>query len=346
MYTPPFSLSAKAVNLIAEIYALLEHFNIKEVAENELRLRKVNRIKTIHSSLAIEGNNLTEGQVRDIINGKTVVAPIREIQEVKNSIKVYDIYDTLNAFKEKDLLRAHSLMMEALIDVPGRYRSGGVGVYDENGLVHMAPSPHMVPKLMGDLFEWLAKADDNLLVRSCVFQYEFEFIHPFMDGNGRTGRLWQSLILGKLNPVFSHLPVENMVYANQQAYYDAIAVSSTKGDSGPFIEFMLGEIAQTLKDCLKKQNSDVGNGVGNGVGNDVGKSAGNKRPLYQKLPITDRQKQICDMIIQDHKITAKRLSESFGVSTRSIERDLAILQKAGVIIKEGKTKDAIWKIKD
>lgn len=127
MYTPPFTLSAKAVNLIAEIYALLEHFNIREVADNELRLRKVNRIKTIHSSLAIEGNTLTEGQVADIINGKNVVAPIREIQEVKNAIRVYDIYDTLDAFKEKDLLRAHSIMMEALIDTPGRYPLRGCG---------------------------------------------------------------------------------------------------------------------------------------------------------------------------------------------------------------------------
>ena len=346
MYTPPFTLSAKAVNLIAEIYALLEQFNIKEVEEHELRLRKVNRIKTIHSSLAIEGNKLSEGQVADIINGKNVVAPLREIQEVKNAIQVYDIYDTLNPFTEKDLLKAHSIMMQALIDAPGRYRSGGVGVYGEKGLVHMAPPPQRVPELMGNLFEWLAKAEDNLLVRSCVFHYEFEFIHPFMDGNGRTGRLWQSLILGKLNPVFSHLPVENMVYANQQDYYEAIAASTAKADSGPFIEFMLGEIAKTLREGVRKQNNNVGNNVGNDVGNDVGNNVGNKKYLYHKLPLTDRQMQICDRIIQNPKITAKSLSESFGVSQRSIERDLALLQKANVIFKEGKTKDAIWKIKD
>ena len=334
MYTPPFTLSAKDVNLIAEIYALLEHFNIKEVAEHELRLRKVNRIKTIHSSLAIEGNNLTEDQVADIINGKNVVAPIREIQEVKNAIQVYNIYETLNPFKEKDLLRAHSIMMQALINLPGRYRSGGVGVYGEKGLVHMAPPPQRVPELMGNLFEWLAKAEDNLLVRSCVFHYEFEFIHPFMDGNGRTGRLWQSLILGKLNPVFSHLPVENMVYANQHAYYDAIAASTAKADSGPFIEFMLGEIAKTLSDGVKKQNNNVGNNVGN------------IKYLYQRLPLTNRQKQICNRITQNPKITAKSLSESLGVSQRSIERDLSILQKADVIFKEGKTKDVTWKIKE
>ena len=342
MYTPPFTVSTKAVNLIAEIAALLEHFNIKEVAERELRLRKVNRIKTIHSSLAIEGNQLSEGQVADIIDGKNVVAPIREIQEVKNAIRVYNIYETLNPFDEKDLLTAHSLMMQALVDFPGHYRTGGVGVYGEKGIVHVAPPPQRVPELMGDLFEWLAKADDHMLVRSCVFHYEFEFIHPFMDGNGRMGRLWQSLILGKLNAVFSHLPVENMVYSNQQEYYDAIAASTAQADSGPFIDFMLGEIAKTLKDSLVETQDGVGNNVGNGVGNNVGK----KISIYERLPLSGRQKHICEMISQNPFITAKTISEALGVSQRSIERDLAFLQKAKVIFKEGKTKNVVWKIFD
>ena len=322
MYTPPFTLSAKAVNLIAEIYALLEHFNIREVADNELRLRKVNRIKTIHSSLAIEGNTLTEGQVADIINGKNVVAPIREIQEVKNAIRVYDIYDTLDAFKEKDLLRAHSLMMEALIDAPGRYRSGGVGVYGDKGLVHMAPAPQRVPELMGDLFEWVANADDNLLVRSCVFHYEFEFIHPFMDGNGRTGRLWQSLILGKLNPVFSHLPVENMVYANQQEYYDAIAVSTAKGNSGPFIEFMLGEIAKTLKSTRNSVNK---------VTNKVTNKVINKSDI-----------KALEIIAVNPNITIKGLMEGLNLSESGVKKILSRLTASGLIMREGSRKKGSW----
>ena len=226
MITPPFNISAEAINRIAEISALLERHNIALEGEHGLKLRKANRIKTIHSSLAIEGNTLSEDEVRDIINGKQVVAPIRQIQEVKNAIRVYDLYSQLNPFAGKDLLKAHSIMMEALTDDAGRYRSGGVGVFGESGLVHMAPSPQRVPELMGDLFAWLKKSKDHLLIRSCVFHYEFEFIHPFSDGNGRTGRLWQSLILGRLNPLFEHLPVENMVYANQQEYYNAIAAST------------------------------------------------------------------------------------------------------------------------
>ena len=240
-------MSAEAINLIAEISAQMERYAIRLEQEDGLRLRKANRIKTIHSSLAIEGNTLSEDEVRDIIDGKNVVAPIRQIQEVKNAIATYELYPTLDAFKEKDLLKAHGVMMQALVDKPGRYRSGGVGVFGEKGIVHLAPPAERVPQLMGDLFNWLKNSKDHLLIRSCVFHYEFEFIHPFIDGNGRTGRLWQSLILGKLHPLFEHLPVENMVYANQQAYYDAIGESSKQGQSGPFIDFMLAEIFKTLK---------------------------------------------------------------------------------------------------
>ncbi|MDO4801729.1 MAG: Fic family protein, partial [Prevotellaceae bacterium] len=247
MYKPPFTISPATIKSIAEISAQMERFAIRLEQSDGLRLRKASRIKTIHSSLAIEGNKLSEEQVANIIEGKTVVAPLRQIQEVKNAIATYDMYNSLNPFSVKDLLRAHGTMMMALADDAGKFRTGGVGVFSDNGLVNMAPPAERVPQLIDDLFEWLTKADDHLLIRSCVFHYEFEFIHPFSDGNGRTGRLWQSLILGRLNPLFAHLPVENMVYSNQEAYYDAISASTAKGDSGPFIDFMLEEILKTLK---------------------------------------------------------------------------------------------------
>lgn len=246
MPTPPFRITSRILNLVADISAKIERYAILLEQDRELRLRKANRIKTIHSSLAIEGNELTEDQVRDIINGKNVIAPLREIQEVKNAIATYDLFPTLNPFDEKDLLRAHSTMMQALVDNPGKWRTSGVGVFGETGCVHLAPPANMVPTLMADLFDWLKNSEDHLLIRSCVFHYEFEFIHPFIDGNGRTGRLWQSLILSQLHPLFAHLPVENMVFSNQQAYYDAITASTAAGESTPFIEFMLGEILATL----------------------------------------------------------------------------------------------------
>ena len=152
---------------------------------------------------------------------------------------------------------AHAQMMEAIIDYPGRYRHSGVGVFSEQGLVHMAPPADRVPYLMEDLFAWLRQSNDHLLIRSCVFHYEFEFIHPFADGNGRMGRLWQSLILGKLHPLFEHLSVENMVFSNQQAYYDAITASTQAADSGVFIDFMLSEILETLKNHQGEDLNDV-----------------------------------------------------------------------------------------
>lgn len=246
MYTPPFTISTRAINLIAEISAKIERYAIRLEQADGLRLRKANRIKTIHSSLAIEGNNLSEGQVRDIINGKNVVAPIKEIQEVKNAIRTYELYSSLNPYNVEDLLKAHGTMMAALTDDAGQFRHGGVGVFSDHGCVHMAPPAERVSYLVNDLFEWLRSSEDHLLIKSCVFHYEFEFIHPFSDGNGRTGRLWQSLILGKLHPLFEHLPVENMVFANQQAYYDAIAESNNKGDCSAFIDFMLEEILNAL----------------------------------------------------------------------------------------------------
>jgi Fic family protein len=256
-YRPPFEVSAEAINMIAEISALVERFAIRLEQADGLLLRKINRIKTIRGSLAIEGNTLSESMIRDIIDGKNVVAPIREIQEAKNAIKVYDRYGDFDPFSIEDMLKAHGLMMEALADDAGHFRKTGVGVFEGGKAIHIAPPAGKVPYLMEELFQWLENSKDHLLIKSCVFHYEFEFIHPFSDGNGRIGRLWQSLILGKLNPVFEHLPVENMVFSNQQKYYHAIQKSTEKTDSGIFVDFMLGEILRTIKERkgepLKKQ---------------------------------------------------------------------------------------------
>lgn len=323
MYIPPFTVSAEAINLIAEISGQIERYAIRLEQKDGLLLRKVNRIKTIHSSLAIEGNTLNEDQVRDIIDGKTLVAPIKEIQEVKNAIATYNLYPTLNPYSVKDLLKAHGVMMQALMDDAGRFRRGGVGVFSEQGLVHMAPPAERVPFLMDDLFAWLQSSKDHLLIRSCVFHYEFEFIHPFIDGNGRTGRLWQSLILGRLHPLFEHLPVENMVYANQQAYYDAITASTHAGQSGPFIDFMLNEIYKTLKSHQGEELMDVGNNVGNNVGN--------------------KERIILDAIRKRPTVTTPQLAELLGVTKRQCERILSNMKQQGLLRRVG-TKGGHWEI--
>lgn len=343
-YVPPFTVSAEAINLIAEISGQIERYAIRLEQEDGLRLRKANRIKTIHSSLAIEGNTLSEDEVRDIIEGKTVVAPIKQIQEVKNAIATYELYPTLDAFKEKDLLKAHGVMMQALIDHPGRYRSGGVGVYGEKGLVHLAPPAERVPQLMGDLFNWLKGSKDHLLIRSCVFHYEFEFIHPFLDGNGRTGRLWQSLILGKLHPLFEHLPVENMVYANQQAYYDAIGESSKQGQSGPFIDFMLAEIFKTLK---AHQGEPLPNKVPNEVPNtedEFGTKFGEEFGIKFGIKFGINEKRLLLMLHDNPSLTATDMADRLGISQRAVEKQMKKLKDMGIISRQGSRKNGLWVI--
>lgn len=320
MYIPPFTVSSKAINLIAEISSTIERYAIRMEQSDSLRLRKANRIKTIHSSLAIEGNNLTENQVRDIINGKNVVAPLKEIQEVKNAIATYELYPTLNPFSVEDLLKAHGVMMQALTGDAGRFRAGSVGVFSEKGCVHMAPPADRVPMLVNDFFEWLTESTDHLLIRSCVFHYEFEFIHPFSDGNGRMGRLWQSLILGRLHPLFEHLPVENMVYANQQDYYDAITESSRVANSCPFIDFMLNEILNALKAHKIENVVDVGINVG----------------------INERN--ILAIIANSPNATVRDMADALGLSLRQCERIIAEMKRKNLIKRKGSNKSGLWEI--
>ena len=338
MYIPPFTVSAEAINLIAEISGQIERYAIRLEQEDGLRLRKANRIKTIHSSLAIEGNKLSEDEVRDIIDGKNVVAPIREIQEVKNAIATYELYPTLNPFEMKDLLKAHGVMMQALVDDAGRFRRGGVGVFSEHGLVHMAPPADRVPTLVHELFEWLKDSKDHLLIRSCVFHYEFEFIHPFIDGNGRTGRLWQSLILGKLHPLFEHLPVENMVYANQQAYYDAITASTHAGQSGPFIDFMLKEIYNTLK---SHQGEELTHKVVDKVANKVVDKVADK--VADKVSNKSAQKVLL-LLYENGNLTRDELSERTGLSLGGIKKIINSLRENGLIVRVGSNKTGYWKV--
>lgn len=324
MYKPPFTVSAKAINLIAKISSQLERYAIRMEQEDTLRLRRANRIKTIHSSLAIEGNTLSEGEVQAVLEGKKVVAPLKEIQEVRNAIKTYELYPKFNPFSIQDLLLAHGTMMAGLVDEAGMFRKGGVGVFDGDKPIHIAPPADRVRDLMSDLFGWLENADDHLLIRSCVFHYEFEFIHPFADGNGRIGRLWQSLILGRLNPVFEHLPVENMVYSNQKAYYHAINRSSDLGDSGPFIDFMLEEILNALVGYQGKSNADI---------------ADEKGLNYQQL-------RVLGYLRADRHTTAAKIAADLDMSARQIERMLADMKAKGIIRRIGANRNGYWEIVD
>lgn len=245
-YKPPFTISAEILGYVARICELVGCLSVSDVMAGILRLRRINRIRTIQGSLAIEGNTLTEGQITAILEGKRVLAPPREVQEVKNALFAYEHFQDWYPEKEKDLLEAHHLLMIGLIDDAGAYRSGGVGVMSGERVIHMAPPAERVQPLMADLLGWLSTSRIHPLVKSSVFHYEFEFMHPFSDGNGRMGRLWQSLVLAKWNPVFAHLPVESLVFERQEAYYLALQESTQQSDSAPFIIFMLNALYDAL----------------------------------------------------------------------------------------------------
>lgn len=244
-YQPPYVITTEIVNKVADISRLVG--SLEALTQDvPLRLRRINQIKSIHGSLAIEGNTLTEAQITAILDGKPVLAPPREILEVTNARSVYDRFADVDPYRQADLLQAHKCLMDGLVVQAGQYRSSGVGVMAGEKVIHMAPPAMRVPFLMDDLFTWLTTTKEHPLVASCVFHYEFEFIHPFADGNGRMGRLWQNVILANWAPAFAHIPVESLVLDRQGDYYEAIRQSTKATDSGVFVAFMLELIEKAL----------------------------------------------------------------------------------------------------
>lgn len=238
-YQPPYTITSKIIHLIAQISENIGRLTVLDEIQDSLKLRKANRIRTIQGSLAIEGNTLSTEQITAILNGKPIIAPPKEVQEVRNAIKAYDAFQKWQPSLASDLLEAHQVLMAGLIDEVGQYRQGGVGVMSGGQVIHMAPPANQVPRLMSDLLQWLGESQEHPLIQSSIFHYEFEFIHPFADGNGRMGRLWQTLILSQWHPIFINIPVESLIYQNQRAYYDALQASTNQTDSAPFIEFIL-----------------------------------------------------------------------------------------------------------
>ncbi|MCU7839219.1 MAG: Fic family protein [Candidatus Thiodiazotropha sp. (ex Troendleina suluensis)] len=252
-YQPPFTLTRDTVSLVAEISERVGRLSIQLEQESQLRLRRINRIRTVTGSLAIEGNTLSEAQITAILDGKRVIAPPREIQEASNALAAYEQLPQWDPQHENDLRVAHRVLMLGLMQDTGVYRLGGAGVMAGDRLLHMAPSANQVPRLMKALFGWLGASRDHPLIVSSVFHYEFEFIHPFADGNGRMGRLWQTLMLSRWQPLFANLPVESLVHQHQSEYYQAINQSTAQSDSAPFITFMLTMIRDALESSATPQ---------------------------------------------------------------------------------------------
>ena len=258
-YTPPFSISNKMLGFVSSISEKIGKISNYNDFESKPQLRKNNRIKSIYSSLAIEANSLSISEVRDVINGHIVLGPQREIQEVKNAYDAYDNLNNINPYSVTELKKYHGIMTYALVNESGKFRNGEEGVFDGNKCIFMAPPAHFVPSLTDDLFKWMNSEKNNVhpLILSSVFHYEFVFIHPFCDGNGRIARLWHTTLLSKWKPIFEYIPLESQIEKFQDDYYSVIAKCHVLGESTLFIEFMLSQIDKILDDISKQVNEDI-----------------------------------------------------------------------------------------
>lgn len=324
-YTPPYHITTKAINLIAEISEKVGMLTAFSDNPLHVELRKKNRIKTIQSSLAIENNSLNIDQITAIVEGKRILGPQKDILEVKNAVNAYDILMELNPYKGKDMLKAHHLMMADLVTASGKYRTSGVGIFNGKEVIHVAPPAQRVPLLMSELFEWLKKSKEHPLVKSCVFHYEFEYIHPFEDGNGRTGRLWQTVILKKWKPVFAWIPVETLVKKHQQAYYNAFNVSNSNADSTVFIDFMLTLINDSISEILDKQDEK-------------------KVTVKVTAKVTVNQQKIINALKNNPFVTQAELSKIVGITEKSIKSNMKKLQQNHLISRIGADKNGRWEV--
>ncbi len=321
-YTPPYTITSKILLLTNEITEMITEVSAIKKEKSAPILRKKNRVRSITGSLQIEGNTLSEEEVTAIIEGKRVLGSVREIEEVKGAIKAYEDLEQYDATKLDDLLLAHKRMMGGILKNAGSFRRSNVGVYGKEGVSHIAPPPYRVPELMGELFEWLGKTKEHPLVASSVFHYEFEFIHPFSDGNGRIGRLWQSVILGSFRNIFYYVPIESVVKKHQKTYYESLEAAGFVGESTPFVEFMLESIHLSVKDFLKE---------------------------YQKSDQKSSQKsdqKIYELMGQYNKITIKELALRLDMSESGIKKMIIKLKKEGKIARVGSAKGGYWEVKD
>ena len=255
-YKPPFTITNKILLYVSAISEKIGCITAICNLEAKPHLRRNNRIKSIHSSLKIEANSLTLGQVRDVINGKAVLGEQKEIQEVKNAYAAYERLSEIDPYSIRHLKQFHGIMTKYLVQESGEFRLGEEGVFNGNQCIFMAPPARFVLQLMDELFAWMKEAKGNVhpLILSSVFHYEFVFIHPFSDGNGRMARLWHTAILSKWKPVFEYIPIESQIEKFQDEYYEAISQCHIAGESTIFIEFMLSQIDKILDDISAQIN--------------------------------------------------------------------------------------------
>lgn len=324
-YQPPLTLTPHMLALVAEIAEQIGRLSAgQEAAVLTPQLRRGNRIRSIQASLAIENNTLSVEQVTAVLDGKRVLGLPRDIQEVRNAFAAYEAMPDWNPASRADLLAAHGRLLHGLIDDAGHFRRGGVGIYRGEQLMHMAPPANRVAQLVDDLLGWLAATDLHPLLASCVFHYEFEFIHPFADGNGRMGRLWQTLILSRWRPVLAWLPVESVIRDRQDDYYTALSAADSAAEATPFVEFMLQALRQALGEALEAQARETERTSGKKSGKTSGK-------ILQAIAVRP-------------DITIPELAALTGVTERSVERSLRKLQSENRLRRVGPANGGYWQV--
>ncbi|CQQ87497.1 Fis family transcriptional regulator [Yersinia enterocolitica] len=329
-YQPPYTITPTILNQVVEVGELLGRWATQAEQSSPL-LRKENRIRTIQASLAIEHNSLSTEQVTAIMEGKRILAPAKDIQEVRNAILSYENLPQWQSHRLTDLLTAHRLLMTGLVDTPGQLRHSNVGIYREDLLIHMAPPVNQLPRLVDDLLLWLQCTDIHPLIASSIFHYEFEFIHPFADGNGRMGRLWQTLILSEWRSELAWLPVETLIHNQQQEYYRVLGECDRASDCTAFIAFILDKIIAALTEGIHAQKHYSTN-------MSVEMSVENSSSLSL---IAER---ILAIIAVNHNITMVKIAGELKVSSRTIERNIKILQEKGRLVRVGTTKSGYWRV--
>ena len=323
-YKPPFTITNKILSHVASISEKIGRITAISNLEAKPHLRKNNRIKSIHSSLKIEANSLTFGQVRDVINGKTVFGEQREIQEVKNAYAAYERLSEINPYNIRQLKQFHGIMTKYFVEESGEFRSGEEGVFNGNQCIFMAPPAQLVPQLMDELFTWMKEAKDNVhpLILSSVFHYEFVFIHPFSDGNGRTARLWQTAILAHWKDLFKYIPIESIIRKHQEEYYTAIQNCNNAGNSNEFIEFMLKVINEAVDGMIVTSSQET----------------------TQETTQKTTQEKIINLIKKNPAITQVEMAKILDLTRDGISYNIKILKEKGIIERVGSTKNGIWKI--
>lgn len=307
--SPPFEITNEIIDSVAEIAGMIGRLTESDFVSAHPVLRRENRIRTIHGSLAIEQNTLSLEQVTAVINGKHVLAPPKDIAEVQNAYEIYERINELDPYSVEDLLTAHRIMTRGLVPESGVFRSRPVGVVDREGnVLRFGTLPQYVPDLVSELLNWARDSDLHMLIRSCVFHYKLELIHPFADGNGRIGRLWHTLLLCQWNPIFAWLPVESMIHKNQRQYYEAINVSNDAGKSTVFIQFMLSVIISSLIEALQ-MSDEMKDGT--------------------EDPATARWKLIKRFLNENPFVTNKDVRSLCGVSAATANRILTKLTAEG-----------------